>query len=151
MSVDSINMMILDTGESPGAVYVLEGGKREAQKLKEKFHEVFVKEKVDDFLKSLTNLIEELRKLDMGLKVLGESASVAGLGDMGKMISIRLGFPEEFVILQYAKRVWKNPKDPKEIYISYEVNIYLNSGLFDNFQRVIVRKGDILYNVSLKV
>ena len=146
-----ISLMILNSGESQGSVFIVDINKISIDELKNNIHKVFIVDDVNSFLKLIKDLIKELKNLSENIDNFKNVISEEDIG-IGKVININLEkIAVGTVVILYAQRFWKNPQKSDEIYVSFETGIYGKDGLIKDFQRVLIRKGSTIYNVSLKI
>ena len=114
--------------------------------------DVFSRSDIKDFLVGFKQLIDTIGS-GTSEDELANSNWVVALEQVGenKILLVDLSkLDNDSYIFYLNKSVWTNPKDISEKQVSFEAYFYAKNGIVKDFQRVLIIRGNLIYDAPLK-
>ncbi len=146
-----ISLSIITSKENLSRLYIINGSK-ELRDMVKHVKSVFSLSDIKDFIIGFKRLYIHLDKR-FGEWNLSNASWVVAADEVGngKIVLIDLEkLPNGTYILSLSRSIWVNPKDAGEKQISFEAHFYANSGIVEEFQRVLIVREGIIYDAALK-
>ncbi len=114
--------------------------------------EVFSRTNIKDFLVSFKKLIDSLSGAveEKDIKDAEWVVAFDKVGDNGILLVDLTKLAENMYLLYLSRSVWTNPRDPGEKQVSFEAHFYAKDGVVRDFQRVLIIRGNVIYDAPIK-
>lgn len=114
--------------------------------------DVFSRSDIKDFLIGFKKLVDTMGKGAGEQDLQGSRWVVAfdKVGDNRILLVDLTKLSGDLYLLYLSKSIWRNPKDPSEKQVSFEAYFYAKDGVLKDFQRVLIIRGNMIYDAPLK-
>ncbi len=146
-----VSLTIVTSKENFSRIYVINGSSN-LEKNISMVKDVFSRNDIKDFLVGFKQLIDTIGS-GTSEDELANSSWVVALEQVGenKILLVDLSkLDNDSYIFYLNKSVWTNPKDMSEKQVSFEAYFYAKNGIVKDFQRVLIIRGNLIYDAPLK-
>lgn len=146
-----ISLTIVTSRDNFSRVYVI-NGVNNLEKNINIVKDVFSRNDVNDFLLGFKQIINEMGS-EVTENKLVDSDWVVAFDNVGenKILLVDLSkLSDNLYLLYISKSIWTNPRDSSEKQVSFEAHFYAREGVIKEFQRVLIIRGNLIYDAPLK-
>lgn len=146
-----MSLTIVTSKENFSRIYIINGSS-DLERNINIVKDVFSRSDIKDFLIGFRQLIDNMGS-GATENELANSDWVVAFDRVGenRILLVDLSKLRNDLYLFYlSKSVWTNPKDSSEKQVSFEAHFYAREGVVKDFQRVLIIRGNLIYDAPLK-